>query len=165
MIKILQWKFRFVNMSTVSISYFIKLKQSRIWQICETFTCRLKSFMKQNIVKLPCKSRKLSWRFRKFVNFYEVQYCLRINLSDNLSSLVICKNCSFFETGPRSHTKQNMYLYESAKGLWQWCLICNINLLDWVHCLKCFSHNVSGGESTPVFRWGFLVRTTIIYLF
>ena len=24
----------------------------------------------------------------------------------------------------------------SSKGLWQWCLICNINLLNWVHCLK-----------------------------
>ena len=29
---------------------------------------------------------------------------------------------------------------------------CNINLLDGIHCLKCFSQNVSGVESTPVFR-------------
>ena len=43
--------------------------------------------------------------------------------------------------------------------------ICSINLLDGIHCLKCFSH-VSGVESTPVFRWGFVVRTTVfIYLF
>ena len=30
--------------------------------------------------------------------------------------------------------------------------ICNINLMDRIHCLKCLSHNVSGVESTPVFR-------------
>ena len=51
------------------------------------------------------------------------------------------------------------------ESLWQWCLICSINLLDGIHCLKCFSHTVSGLESTPVFRWGFVVRTTVfIYL-
>ena len=47
------------------------------------------------------------------------------------------------------------------KGLWQWCLICNINLLDRIHCLKCFSHNVPGVESTPIFRWGFVIRMTV----
>ena len=26
----------------------------------------------------------------------------------------------------------------SSKGLWQWCLICNINFFDGIHCLKCF---------------------------
>ena len=41
--------------------------------------------------------------------------------------------------------------------------ICSINLLDGIHCLKCFSHNVSGVESTPVFRWGIVVRTTVFY--
>ena len=45
-------------------------------------------------------------------------------------------------------------------------LIWSINLLDGIHCLKCISHNVSGVESTPVFRWGFVVRTAVfIYLF
>ena len=35
--------------------------------------------------------------------------------------------------------------------------------MDRIHCLKCFSHNVSGVDSTPVFRWGFVVRTTVYY--
>ena len=52
----------------------------------------------------------------------------------------------------------------SSKDLWQWWLICSINLFDGIHCLKCFSHNVSGVESTPVFRWGFVVRTTVLIL-
>ena len=39
------------------------------------------------------------------------------------------------------------------------------NLLDRIHCLKCFSHNVSGLESTPVFRWGFVVRMTVFIYF
>ena len=32
------------------------------------------------------------------------------------------------------------------KGLWQWCLICNINLLDRIHCLKhgCANHATEG---------------------
>ena len=34
-------------------------------------------------------------------------------------------------------------------------IICSINLLDRIHCPKCFSHNVSWVESTPVFRRGF----------
>ena len=42
------------------------------------------------------------------------------------------------------------YLWSSKGLLWQWNLICNINLLDWIHCLKCFSHNVSGVASTPI---------------
>ena len=49
----------------------------------------------------------------------------------------------------------------SSKGLWQWCLTCNINLLNRIHCLKCFSYNISGVEPTPVFRWVFVVRTTV----
>ena len=39
-------------------------------------------------------------------------------------------------------------------------IIPSINLLDGIHCLKCYSHNVSGIDSTPVFRWKFVVRTT-----
>ena len=42
---------------------------------------------------------------------------------------------------------------------------CNINLLDGIHCLKCFSHNVSGVESTPVLRRVFVVRTTVLFIF
>ena len=40
----------------------------------------------------------------------------------------------------------------------------SINLLDGFHCLKYFSH-VSGVDSTPVFRWGFVVKTTVFILF
>ena len=42
---------------------------------------------------------------------------------------------------------------------------CNINMLDGIHYLKCFSRNVSGVESTPRLEVGFVVRTTVLFLF
>ena len=43
-------------------------------------------------------------------------------------------------------------------------MVCSINLLGGIHCLKCFSHNVSEVESTPVFRRGFVVRMTVFFI-
>ena len=36
-----------------------------------------------------------------------------------------------------------------SKDLWQWCFIFNINLLENIDYLKCFSYNVLVVDSTP----------------
>ena len=101
---------------------------------------------------------------------HRLAFCKGTGLQDPLRSM----KCRIYVDMPSSVRRctacssQHQTVLHTAEEnkTWKYIInfICNINLLDRIHCLKCFSHNVSGIESTPVFRWWFVITTVFIIL-